>query len=56
MNKIIISIAIFFTLSFLLYAIFTIGKNYGRRQMFYELQVLLKKAGVEIIDGGKHKE
>jgi len=56
MNKIIAIILIFFTLSFLLFAFFTIGKNYGRREMFIELQIILHKAGVDIIDGGKHKE
>jgi len=56
MNKIIVSILIFFTLSFLLFAFFTIGRNLGRRQMFIELQIILHKAGVDIFDGGKFKE
>lgn len=54
-NKLIIGTTLFFVIPLILYGVFMYGVRYGRDQMFYELKKHLKKAGVELIDGGKIK-
>ena len=58
-NRFFRAVVIFFITLFIINIIFTWGKHQGieigRKQMFIEMQIILKKAGVEIIDGGKFK-
>ena len=50
------AVVLFWAISLIVFALIAWGKQIGRREMFTELQIILKKAGVEIVDGGKHKE
>ncbi len=55
-NKLIIAVVLFFIIPLLIYAIFQCGVRVGKRIMFNDLKIVLEKAGVELIDGGKFKE
>ncbi len=56
MKKEIILLLLFFIIPLLIYGIFQYGVRAGKRIMFNDLKIVLEKAGVELIDGGKYKE
>ena len=55
-NKLIIAVVLFFIIPLLIYGIFQYGVRAGKRIMFNDLKIVLEKAGVELIDGGKAKK
>lgn len=56
MNKLIKGVMLFFIIPLLIYGIFQCGVRSGKKIMFNDLKIVLEKAGVELIDGGKAKK